>query len=107
MKIPTKEQILQASESCPDAKDVLQELFPEVFKEERKKEKEFWGDITQSVEVVVSKMFKGYYLRFMHDGRQIAYSGLGKSDVQFIQVDDSEEDYLVEWFGVDFRILKR
>ena len=33
----TKEKVLKASETCPDAKEVLKELFPEAFEKEEDK----------------------------------------------------------------------
>ena len=44
MKIPTKEQILKASEDCPDTKCVLKKLFPEAFEAE-------WVDVTFSAKL--------------------------------------------------------
>lgn len=34
LESPTREQVLKATESCPDAKTALKELYPSVFKEE-------------------------------------------------------------------------
>lgn len=34
IKQPTREQILEASEECPDAKEVLKKLYPDVFEEQ-------------------------------------------------------------------------
>lgn len=42
MKMPTKEQILKASESCEDAKTILEKLYPEAFEEDEK----LWEDVT-------------------------------------------------------------
>lgn len=35
MKTPTKEQILEAAKTSPEAKDALKKLFPEVFEEDK------------------------------------------------------------------------
>lgn len=33
MKMPTKEQVLKASRQCPDAKAILEDLFPTAFQD--------------------------------------------------------------------------
>ena len=40
----TKEKVLKASEQCPDAKDVLETLFPDAFKKE-------WKDVTDKCKI--------------------------------------------------------
>ena len=44
----TKERVLTAAEKCEDAKEVLQELFPDVFKGQ-------WKDITEEIEWKIVK----------------------------------------------------
>ena len=36
LALPTKESIRSAAEKCPEAKEVLEELFPKVFEKEKK-----------------------------------------------------------------------
>ena len=42
MQLPSKEQILSASKRCPQAKNALEELFPEAFECE-------WKDVTKKL----------------------------------------------------------
>lgn len=41
MKMPTKRQVREAGKDCPDAKAILEKLFPEAFEEE-----EGWNPIS-------------------------------------------------------------
>ena len=107
MKMPSKEQILEASKDCPDAKEVLKKLFPEAFKEE-------WDDVTKELEIRIAHFGEGvYYLRFSHNGSIIAHShcdllGDGEYDYHFIMFNDTYKDeYKIEWSDGDFCILKR
>lgn len=105
----TKEKVLKASETCPDAKSVLKELFPGVFIPPKKK----WKDITKEIEVRVRiscakpSMDNKHYLSFMHEGEQIAYSGYTDKDIQFISLADDTEEYKIEWDGINFIIFKK
>lgn len=68
MKIPTKEQILEAAESCPDAKVALKKLFPDAFQKE-------WGDITQRLKLeIVSFSNQGHYFKLNIDGSIAMFS---------------------------------
>ncbi len=54
----TKERVIKASETCPDARGVLKELFPEVFKEDSG---DFQvGDIIKCIGGSDSERYNGY-----------------------------------------------
>ena len=69
----TKEKVLRASETCPDAKMVLRELFPDAFENE-------WEDITEKVkpEIICAAGNKPY-LRFIDPKQESTGSGLANS----------------------------
>lgn len=69
MKMPSKEQILEASKDCPDAKEVLAKLFPEAFKEE----KERWKRATSSLKVSHSWQHPGRFC--FDDGENVLFWG--------------------------------
>ncbi len=48
MEMPTKEQILEAANDCPQAKAVLQKLWPSIFKEKEKYQPRI-GDMVEYV----------------------------------------------------------
>lgn len=56
----SKEAVLEASKKCPDAKEVLKALFPDVFKEE-------WIDITKECSYTLGEDTGGYFLRCEYD----------------------------------------
>lgn len=64
----TKEKVLEASESCPDAKGVLKTLFPEAFKE-----KEKWVDITNETKLEWDNHGDYWNIHVIHKGEEVAY----------------------------------
>ena len=98
MKMPSKEQILEASKDCPDAKEVLTKLFPEAFKEPE----EEWVDITLHIEWKPSGAGRYYWLRGFYGSVQVACwyatDGIKTYDMT---------DFRLEMKSYDFRILKR
>ena len=98
----TKERIIKASESCPDAKRVLKELFPEVFEEE-------WHDITTEIQFEFDSCDPYYFLRIYHGSSRsnsigLVYPSTGM-DKPGLQIDDI--DFKVDFKNDAFRILKK
>lgn len=70
MKQPTKEQVLKASKKCPEAKEVLEDLYPDAFKAE-------WKDVTEEIVWKAHRFVSGEYWLM---GK---YGDPGSSDGQF------------------------
>ncbi len=68
MKLPTKKQVLEVAESCPEAKVALKKLFPEAFKEE-------WRDITEACVIERSSDHPGKFC-FSLEGELIFWAGI-------------------------------
>lgn len=98
------DRILKASETCPDVKNVLRELFPEVFKEE-------WRDITGEVRPELDNLGGGgYFIRLYHGKNVVAYtgsSGNGKAELKLGEFGAEENYKLVVDGSGDFNILKK
>lgn len=52
MKQPTKEQVLKASKKCPEAKEVLEDLYPDAFEKKQ-------VDITEEIVWKICRFIKG------------------------------------------------
>ena len=60
MDMPTKEQILEAADDCPQAKGALKKLFPKAFDDD----KEYccnWMKDTVELEGISEKDYSGFY----------------------------------------------
>lgn len=67
MKQPTKQQVLDASKDCPEAKAVLVKLFPEVFSLDG------WREIpADELEYKSESNSGGSYFSIVHKGEEIA-----------------------------------
>ena len=74
----TRERVLEASERCEQAREVLEAMFPEAFEEE-------WVDITKEIEWKTSCAgSKLYYLQGYYEGKEALYwyasEGIKKED---------------------------
>lgn len=68
MKMPTKKQVLKASEKCSDAKEILKDLFPDAFNEE-----DGWEEIPADELTYKSQCNTGgSYLTIWYDNEEIA-----------------------------------
>ena len=91
----TKEKVLKASETCPDAKAVLEELFPDAFEKK--------GDITMECSLKVTKSGssleeQSYFLEILHGDVFIACSDTkctkdedGKFTIPFFAIEGGYE----------------
>lgn len=87
----TKDKVLKASEKCPQAKEVLKELFSEAFEEK-------WRDISKETEWWLRE---DGVLEIKHDGICRGHHCIGR---EFYWVDD---EYKEEIEGRNLRILKK
>lgn len=97
----TKEKVLRASEKCPQAKEVLKELFSEAFEKKGRK------DITKDIDwAMYGFCSDNYWLMGAHEGKEIFY--FNSTGLHFNHI-DYEEDYEFEIRDENgsFRILKR
>ena len=64
----TKERVIKASETCPDAKGVLKELFPEVFKGD-------WVNISNDIELRKDSFgnAEGFFVELWWASQHIGY----------------------------------
>ena len=94
MKMPSKQQVLDASESCPDAKETLKKLFPEAFEGDER-------DVTKKLTFNVNPFSPdSYYIDFLHKGNAVGYVG---SDGITVTNNDFQ---LIEQGNGAFKILK-
>ena len=98
----TKEKVLEASESCPDAKEVLKTLFPSVFKDE-------WRDVTLHLTAKIENFLEGRYFIKLYDGsKQVAYTHTNGENPILKLADEGKDEYKIEWLNnSDFRILQK
>ena len=105
----TKDKVLRASKKCPQAKEVLKELFSEAFEDE-------WKDITGMVEPeIIYAAGNKPYLRFIEPRCESTGSGFANSAATNYTPSISiplfiyhPEKYKIEKDGEDsFRIFKR
>ena len=99
----TKERVIKASESYPDAKTVLEELFPEVFKEE-------WHDISKELQFEFISQDRLHFLKIYHgDSRKAEigaiYPNTGVCSKGIYLYND--DLYKLECNNDAFRILKK
>lgn len=100
----SKEAVLEASKKCPDAKEVLKALFPDVFK---KTEKDVTRDLT--LKIVHSTRGTGRYFFELNIGDDNVL--LGKPECK---IEDGDliipfwvnDKYEVKVVGGNFKILK-
>jgi len=98
----TKERVIKASETCPDAKGVLKELFPEVFKIEDRHDE--WKNITEEIryELTNRNMYERYILHIQYCGTSIGYICPNKGIDLY-----TNSRYRLDFNSDAFRILKR
>ena len=103
MKQPTKEQVLKASEKCPDTKGVLEDLYPDAFKEE-------WVDITGEITWKIYRFIggecwlMGTYEELKCSDGQFYFNRTG---FHFNNVQAEKDFKLEEGNDQGFRILKK
>jgi hypothetical protein len=103
----TKERVIKASETCPDAKGVLKELFPEVFKEE-------WRDITSEIQVEWEPTYterKWYFFKLYHGSGRSEDAAVGivypKSGTEDVGLKIQASNFKLEYECDALRILKK
>ena len=96
-----KERILEAAESCPQAKEVLRKLFPEAFPTEKE-------NISHEIEIdIVRGGFGGgdaFGIQLQHKGEHIGY--MGKQGPMTIDKYESKVTPTVD-FGGKYQIFKK
>ena len=90
----TKERILDACRTCEDARDVLEAMFPEAFRDA-------WENITEEIEWKADGSGK-YYLVGLYEGKQVAY-WYASEGIK----DEGRAGFKLEIDSNVFRILKR
>lgn len=101
----TKNKILAMAKKCPEAKEVLEEGFPEAFEGEEK-------DITKELRVELDSNFDGNaFVRLYYGDTVIAYTGsnaMGTTELKLGANPGIKESYeLVVNDSGDFRIFKK
>lgn len=78
MKQPTKKQVRDASKRCPDAKNILEELYPEAFEDDEGEgieveETEKWREIPHAELNYISRSNSGgcYFVIEDKDGKEM------------------------------------
>lgn len=102
----TKEKVLKASEKCPNAKVVLKELFPDVFKEG-------WIDVTENLHFRPYQASSFYWIGIYQEGTSLQIGWLDNAGANICT--HAKENYKIEaqktkgtnsWDNY-FRILKK
>lgn len=104
----TKEKVLEASESYPDAKGVLKTLFPEAFKKEKGK----WVNVTEEIRWCCYNFEENeerpgeYWIMGVHEGDEVFFFNV---DGLKFNLDNARSEYKIEERGGrgSFCILKK
>jgi len=97
----TKERVIKASETCPDAKEVLEKLFPEVFECSNE-----WKDITKELQWGLQGPSEhGYFLYGTWMGQDAVYVGGNGYGIAFGR--SKEYEYDLSQLGQSFRLKIR
>lgn len=90
----TKEKVLKASEKCPQAKEVLKELFSEAFEGEG-------SDITEELMLKIDPTGDAYWIDIYHAGNRVGYIGHARINIT------NNLQYKLEKHMDAFKILRK